>query len=250
MVTLNDLNKENIRPVSITPEYIMHADGSVLYEAGNTKVICTAKVEEKVPSFLKGTGKGWITCEYSMIPASTQSRKQRDASRGRIDGRTQEIQRLIGRSIRSVVDMSLIGERTIWIDCDVIQADGGTRTASITGGFIALVYCINSMLEKKIIKKSPINNYLAAISVGIVNNDNVLDLCYVQDSNAQVDMNIVMTDNGKFVEIQGTAEKDPFSYDRLNKLIKLAQKGIKQLINNQKEALGELTKLVKSDSNG
>ncbi|HOB20354.1 MAG TPA: ribonuclease PH [Candidatus Atribacteria bacterium] len=233
-----------LRPINITTNYILHANGSVLIEAGRTKVICTATYEDKVPAFLKGTGKGWITAEYSMLPASTQVRKTRESSKGRLEGRTQEIQRFIGRALRSVVDLDALGEITIWIDCDVIQADGGTRTASVTGSFIALVYCINSLLEKGIIERSPIRSYVAAVSVGVHNDEVILDLCYDEDSCAAVDMNLVMTDRNEFIEIQGTGEERPFSSDVLDKLIKLGQAGIKEIIEVQKNALGLLTGLV------
>lgn len=237
-------SNDTLRPINITTDYIYHANGSVLIEFGRTKVICTATIEDKIPPFLKGSGKGWITGEYAMIPASTQTRKARESSRGKVDGRTQEIQRLIGRALRSVVNLEVIGERTIWIDCDVIQADGGTRTASITGSFVALVYCINSMLEQGLIKESPISNYVAAVSVGIYEDNPILDLCYEEDSNAKVDMNIVMTDKGEFIEVQGTGEESPFSSEDLFLLLQLGRAGIEQIIKVQKEALGNLIGLV------
>lgn len=227
------------RNTSITRNYIKYAEGSVLIEVGNTKVICTATVDEKVPPFLKGSGGGWVTCEYGMIPRSTQVRKPRDISKGKLDGRTMEIQRLIGRALRSVVDLRLIGERSILIDCDVIQADGGTRTASITGAFVALVDAVNSIHKNEPFAKYPIMNYVAAVSVGIVEGNRLLDLCYEEDSNAQVDMNIVMTDAGEFVEIQGTGEERPFSKDDMDALIVLGEKGVKELIELQREALGQ-----------
>ncbi|HZK34408.1 MAG TPA: ribonuclease PH [Bacillota bacterium] len=232
------------RQISITTDFMLHANGSALIKFGNTKVICTATVEERVPPFLKGSGRGWITSEYSMLPASTHVRKARESSRGQVEGRTQEIQRLIGRALRSVVNLDLLGERTIWIDCDVIQADGGTRTAAITGGFIALVSCINSMMARGLIKESPINNYIAAVSVGIYNGEEMLDLCYEEDSNAEVDMNIVMTDSNEFIELQGTAEGAPFSDESLKKLIAIGQAGIVGIIGIQKETLGDMNKLV------
>jgi ribonuclease PH len=235
---------DQIRPIKITTDFICHANGSVLIECGKTKVICTATVEDKVPPFLKGTGKGWVTGEYAMIPASTQVRKVRESSRGKVEGRTQEIQRLIGRALRSVVDLDGIGERTIWIDCDVIQADGGTRTASITGSFVALVYCIQRMLQQGILKKSPIHSHVAAVSVGIHDGNTILDLCYDEDSHAKVDMNIVMTDKGEFVEVQGTGEESPFSREDLLQLLKLGQAGIQRMILAQKEAMGALCDLV------
>jgi ribonuclease PH len=233
-----------LRPVKMTTDFICNANGSVLIEFGRTKVICTATVEDKVPPFLKGTGKGWVTGEYAMLPASTQTRKPRESSRGKVEGRTQEIQRLIGRALRSVVDLDAVGERTIWIDCDVIQADGGTRTASITGSFVALTYCIHWMLEQGMIQKSPIQSYVAAVSVGIHEENAILDLCYEEDSNAKVDMNIVMTDKGEYIEIQGTGEESPFSQEDLLQLLQLGQAGINDLIKIQKEALGSMSALV------
>lgn len=234
----NRLTNE-LRSVKITRNYLLHPEGSVLIEVGNTKVICTAMIEEKVPPFLKGTGKGWVTSEYSMLPASTKTRKARDINKGKIDGRSQEIQRLIGRSLRSVVDLSAFGERTVWIDCDVIQADGGTRTASITGAFVAMVDAFNILLKKKEIKKMPIKSYVSAVSVGIVENEKILDLCYSEDSSAQVDMNVVMTDKGEFIEVQGTGEESPFTYNEFMDLISLGSKGCQDLYLIQKAALGE-----------
>lgn len=225
------------RPVKIIRNYNIYAEGSVLIEVGNTKVICTASIDEKVPPFLKGSGEGWITSEYGMLPRSTQVRKPRESTRGKIDGRTMEIQRLIGRALRSVVDLKAIGERTIWIDCDVIQADGGTRTASITGAFVALVDAINKLAKTVKFERYPITDYVAAISVGIIEGEKMLDLCYEEDSNAQVDMNLVITEAGRFVEIQGTGEQSPFSREDMNALIELGEKGIKELIAIQKEAL-------------
>ncbi len=235
------------RPVKITTDYLIHAYGSVLIEMGNTKVICTAMVDEKVPHFLKGTGSGWVSSEYSMLPASTRTRKIRDSSKGRIDGRNQEIQRLIGRSLRSVIDLKKLGERTIWLDCDVIQADGGTRTASITGAYIALVHACEKLLKNKTIKEFPITGYVSAISAGLIKNGAVLDLCYQEDHRALVDMNIVMGDNGKFVEVQGTGEDGNFSRAELNQLLDLGEKGNAELIEMQKEILGEATKLIKGE---
>jgi len=228
---------EQLRDVKITTNYLLHPAGSVLIEMGNTKVICAASVEEKVPHFLKGQGSGWVTAEYSMLPASTHSRKIRESSRGKVDGRTQEIQRLIGRSLRSIIDLKKLGERTVWIDCDVIQADGGTRTASITGAFVALMLALKSLKEKDLIKEIPVTNYVAAVSVGIVNDIPVLDLCYEEDSNAKVDMNLIMTEDLKFIEFQGTGEESPFSRAELNELIELAEKGITELIAKQKEII-------------
>lgn len=234
----NRLNDE-LRPVNITKNYIMHPDGSVLIEVGNTKVICTAIVEDKVPPFLKGTGKGWISSEYSMIPGSTKTRKSRDINKLKIDGRSQEIQRLIGRSLRSVVDLDSIGERTIWIDCDVIQADGGTRTASITGGFVAMAEAIYKLYKNKEIEKMPIKSFVSAVSVGMINKETIIDLNYEEDSGADVDMNIVMTDKGEFIEVQGTGEEATFTHNDLMNLISLATKGCQELNNIQRTVLGE-----------
>ncbi|CDF59454.1 ribonuclease PH [Thermobrachium celere] len=227
-----------LRPIKITRNYTKYAEGSVLVEFGDTKVICTASFEDKVPPFLKGTGEGWITCEYGMLPRSTQTRKPREVSKGRPDGRTVEIQRLIGRALRSVVDLKAIGERTIWIDCDVIQADGGTRTASITGAFIALVDAVNKLDKEINFEVYPIKSYVAAISVGVVDDVPMIDLCYQEDSSAKVDMNIVMTDKDEYIEIQGTGEDRPFSKEELNKLLELAEEGLKKIFTLQKEVLG------------
>lgn len=235
---------DELREVKITRDYLLHPFGSVLIEMGNTKVICTAMIEDKIPPFLRGTNNGWITSEYSMLPASTNRRKVRDSTRGRVDGRTQEIQRLIGRSLRSIVDLSKIGERTIWIDCDVIQADGGTRTAAITGAFVAMVDALNKLYEKKLITEIPISNYLAAVSVGIGEDGPILDLCYEEDHKALVDMNIVMNDKEEFIEIQGTGEERPFTRSELNHILDLAQSGIKILIDAQKVALGHICELI------
>lgn len=235
-----DGRKNNeLRPVNIIRNYIKYAEGSVLIEMGDTKVICTASIEDKVPPFLKGQNKGWITCEYSMIPRATQVRTPRDISKGKISGRTQEIQRLIGRALRSVVDLTVLGERTIWIDCDVIQADGGTRTAAITGSFIAMVDALTKLVSSGIIERMPINAYAAAVSVGIVDGEVVLDLCYEEDSRAQVDMNVVMTDKGEFIEVQGTGEGSPFDKQKLKELLDLAEEGIFKLFEIQKKVLGE-----------
>lgn len=227
---------DEIRPVKITRDFIIHAEGSVLIEVGNTKVICTATIEDKVPPFLRGQGTGWITAEYSMLPRATEVRNPRESSRGRVGGRTHEIQRLIGRSLRSVVDLKALGERTIWIDCDVIQADGGTRTAAITGSFIALVDALRK-LQDTTNEGLALNDYLAAISVGIVDGEPLLDLCYTEDYSAQVDFNVVMTGTGKIVEVQGTAEESPFTKDEMEQLLMLAEKGINQLIDMQREVL-------------
>lgn len=228
---------DQMRPVNIIRNYTKYAEGSVYIEVGDTRVICNVSIEDKVPIFLRGKGEGWITCEYNMLPRATQIRKIRDITRGKIDGRTVEIQRLIGRVLRSVVDLKALGEKTLWVDCDVIQADGGTRTTAITGAFIAIVDAVNKLHRKKNFKVYPIRKYLSAISVGIVNNEKLLDLCYAEDSNAQVDMNIVMTDDGEFVEIQGTGEEKPFSRKDLNQLIDLGENGIKKMIEIEKRSL-------------
>lgn len=227
-----------LRPVRITPNYNKHAEGSVLIEVGDTKVICTATIEERVPPFLKNQGKGWITAEYSMLPRATQVRNQREASKGKLGGRTMEIQRLIGRALRSVINLEALGERSITLDCDVIQADGGTRTTSITGAFIAMSLAIHKLMEDKKLTVNPITDYLASVSVGIVQEETLLDLMYTEDSQAQVDMNVVMTGRGHFVEVQGTGEESPFSRDDLDRMLGLAEEGIIRLIKLQREALG------------
>src|SRR5213593_34862 len=229
-----------LRDTTITPNFLLHAEGSVLIEAGRTKVICTASVEDRVPQFLRNTGKGWVTAEYGMLPRATSTRTQREASAGKIGGRTQEIQRLIGRSLRSVMNLNALGERTIWIDCDVIQADGGTRTASITGAFVALALAIEKLRERDILKTVPITDYVAATSVGIVDGEPLLDLAYEDDSRAEVDMNIVKTGGGRFIEIQGTAEAMPFGRDALDQLLDLADRGITELVSKQKAIVGRL----------
>ena len=228
---------EQIRPVKVTRNYTKYAEGSVYIEVGDTKVLCNVSVEERVPQFLKGSGEGWITAEHNMLPRSTGTRKVRDIARLKLDGRTMEIQRLIGRALRSVVDLKALGERTLWIDCDVIQADGGTRTTSISGAFIAMVDAINKIHKTKPFKVYPIRNFVAATSVGILNGEKILDLCYEEDSKAMVDMNIIMTDEGEFVEVQGTGEEKPFSRGELNELLDLGEKGIKQMIQVQKDSL-------------
>ncbi len=228
---------DELRPIKLTRNFIKTAEGSVFIEMGNTKVICTASIENKQPPFLKETKKGWVTAEYSLLPRATHTRTTREASAGRVSGRTHEIQRLIGRSLRSIMNLEALGERTVWVDCDVIQADGGTRTAAITGAFICLWDAMAFALKNGLISKMPINDYLAAISVGIVNGESRLDLCYAEDSSAQVDMNIVMTGNGNFVEVQGTAEGTPFSREELAGLLKLAENGIKDLVQLQKKTL-------------
>ncbi|NOQ94605.1 MAG: ribonuclease PH [Methylophaga sp.] len=226
-----------LRQVKITRNYTKHAEGSVLIEMGDTKVLCTASVEERIPQFLRGKGEGWVTAEYGMLPRSTGSRMAREAARGKQSGRTQEIQRLIGRSLRASIDLKALGERSITIDCDVIQADGGTRTASITGAFIALQDAIDSLLAKKKIKKNPLLGQVAAISVGIYNGQPVLDLDYAEDSNAETDMNVVMNEAGAYIEVQGTAEGHAFHPEELNAMLGLAGEGIADLIIKQREAL-------------
>ncbi|WP_350342599.1 ribonuclease PH [Proteinivorax tanatarense] len=244
---IDDREKNQLRSVRITRNFIKHAEGSVLIEVGDTKVICTATVDEKVPPFLKGEGKGWVTAEYSMLPRATGNRNIREAAKGKQSGRTLEIQRLIGRALRSVVDLEALGERTVWLDCDVIQADGGTRTASITGAFVALADAMQGLVEEKKIKTIPIVDYLAATSVGLVDGEILLDLAFVEDSSAAVDMNIVITGKGNIVEVQGTGEENPFSEEEFLQLYKLAKEGVKELINIQKEALGELKILSKGE---
>jgi ribonuclease PH len=233
-----------LRPVTITPGYLKYPQGSCLIEAGDTKVICTAMVDDKVPPFLKGTSSGWITAEYSMLPGATPDRTSREVSRGRPGGRTMEIQRLIGRSLRAAVDLEALGERTVWIDCDVIQADGGTRTAAITGGFVALALALARLGETEQWARFPVRDYVAAVSVGIHQGVPMLDLCYAEDSAADVDMNIVLTGSGEFIEIQGTAEQSPFSPATLQELLLLAQQGIESLIEIQKQALGPAAGLI------
>lgn len=231
---------DEMRRVEIVRNYIKHAEGSVYIGVGDTKVICTATVEDRVPPFMRGTGKGWITAEYAMLPRATQTRTVREASKGKLGGRTMEIQRLIGRSLRSVVDLTAIGERTIWLDCDVIQADGGTRTASITGAFVAMVDAFRKLIEEGAISTFPVKDLLAATSVGIVDGQPSLDLRFEEDSVAQVDMNVVMTGTGKFVELQGTGEESPFSSEQLFQLLDLARRGIQQLIQYERELFGDL----------
>src|SRR6266446_3836487 len=233
---------DQLRDTKLTPNFLEHAEGSVLIEAGRTRVICTASVEDRVPPFLRNTGKGWVTAEYGMLPRATSTRTQREASAGKVGGRTQEIQRLIGRSLRSVTNLNALGERTIWIDCDVIQADGGTRTASITGAFVALALAIETLRDREVLKTVPLTDYVAATSVGIVDGEPLLDLAYEDDSRAEVDMNIVKTGDGRFVEVQGTAEAIPFGRDALNRLLDLADLGIKRLVAKQREIVGHLVK--------
>lgn len=235
----NGRENDQMRPVRITPEFTKNPDGSVLVETGDTRVICTAIVEERVPPFLKGSGKGWVTAEYSLLPGSTNTRTVREASRGKISGRTSEIQRLIGRSLRAVVDFKALGERTVWIDCDVIQADGGTRTASITGSFVALYLALLKLKNQGLVETIPLTDHVAAISVGMLGDTPLLDLEYIEDSQAQVDMNVVMTGCGHFVEVQGTAEGRPFSDQELAEMLALAKKGIEELVALQAAVMGE-----------
>ena len=230
---------EQLRPTRILPNYLMHAEGSVLVEAGKTKVICTASVEDRVPPFRRNSGKGWVTAEYGMLPRSTTTRSQRESTSGRIGGRTQEIQRLIGRSLRAVTRMEELGERTITLDCDVIQADGGTRTASITGAFVALVLAIAKMREQNLLRTMPVHDFVVATSVGIVDGEPMLDLAYVEDGKADVDMNIIKTGAGLYVELQGTAEALPFGREALNRLLDLGDTGIRQLIALQRGLVGQ-----------
>ena len=226
------------RPIRITRQFTKHAEGSVLVEFGDTRVICTASVEERVPPFLKGKGRGWVTAEYGMLPRATHTRSSREASRGRQEGRTMEIQRLIGRALRSVMDLEALGERTITLDCDVIQADGGTRTAAITGGFVALADAVRHLIGRKQVKKNPLHGQVASISVGIYRGEPVLDLDYAEDSEAETDMNVVMNDAGAFVEIQGTAEGHAFRLEELQAMLELARAGIGHLLRKQREVLG------------
>jgi ribonuclease PH len=230
------------RATRITPDFTVHAEGSVLIEVGRTKVICTASVEDRVPPFLRGAGKGWVTAEYGMLPRATNTRTTREATSGKVGGRTQEIQRLIGRSLRSVVNLPDLGERTIWVDCDVIQADGGTRTASITGGFVALALAVGKLYERALISRMPITHYVAATSVGIVGGVPMLDLAYEEDSRADVDMNVVKISDGRFIELQGTAETTPFNQDELTSLLTLADGGIRDLMDLQRQVVGHIVK--------
>lgn len=228
-----------LRPLRITPGFIKHADGSALIEMGDTRVICTAKIEDRVPPFLRKTGKGWITAEYGMLPSSSPTRIPREAARGRMGGRTHEIQRLIGRSLRSVADLHCLGERTVWLDCDVIQADGGTRTASISGAYVALAGALKGWAANRSVPQSLLGDTLAAVSVGVVEGRALLDLDAGEDSGADVDMNFVMTGSGQFVEVQGTAEKKPFDADRLDELIGLARTGVRRILEVQQRVLQE-----------
>jgi ribonuclease PH len=228
---------DQLRPLKITTPFLKYPEGSVLIEMGETKVICTATVEEKVPHFLRGAGKGWVTAEYAMLPRATEIRTVREVSRGHISGRSSEIQRLIGRALRSVVDLSALGERTVWVDCDVIQADGGTRTAAISGAFVALYQALRSLVSSGKLAELPVTDYLAAISVGIVGDSIMLDLAFSEDSTAEVDMNVVMTGNGSFVEVQGTAEGRPFTREQMDSMLAVAHRGIGEIIDYQKKLL-------------
>jgi ribonuclease PH len=233
---------DQLRETTLTPDYLPHAEGSVFIEAGRTKVICTASLEDRVPPFLRNTGKGWVTADYGMLPRATSTRMTREASTGKVGGRTQEIQRLIGRSLRSVMNLQGLGERTIWIDCDVIQADGGTRTASITGAFVALALALEKMRQRDLIRTIPLSDYVAATSVGIVDGEPLLDLAYEDDSRADVDMNVVETGDGRYIEVQGTAEAQPFGRGALMTLLDLADHGVRQLVEKQRAIVGHLVK--------
>jgi ribonuclease PH len=235
-----DRAPDELRPTTITPDFLVHAEGSVLIEVGRTRVICAASLEDRVPPFLRGSGKGWVTAEYGMLPRATNTRTTREASQGKVGGRTMEIQRLIGRSMRSVVRMAELGERTIWLDCDVIQADGGTRTASITGAFVAMVLALDKLKQQDLLRNIPVNDYVAATSVGIVGGMPLLDLAYEEDSKADVDMNVVTTGDGRFIEVQGTAESEPFDRDALDGLLALAHKGITELVARQRDIVGHI----------
>jgi ribonuclease PH len=238
---LDGRKPRQLRPLTITPSYIKTAEGSVLIEIGDTKVICTAKLEDRAPPFLRNTGKGWITAEYGMLPGSSQARIGRESSRGKIGGRTHEIQRLIGRSLRAIANLKNLGERTVWIDCDVIQADGGTRTASITGAYVALVEAVRVWLKGGIITADPIEDSVAAVSVGVVDGKVLLDLSYQEDSQAEVDMNFVMTGSGRFVEVQGTAESAPFTKKQMEGMADIAQDGIREILKLQRKVLASMS---------
>ena len=244
MARIDGRNNDELRNVKIIRDYLKYPEGSAFIEMGDTKVICTASIEDRVPIFLKGTGQGWITAEYSMLPRATETRNVREVSKGKPGGRTQEIQRLIGRALRSVVNLKALGEKTIWIDCDVIQADGGTRTASITASFVSMVEAVSKVFNKKNGERFPIRNFLAAISVGMVGSEIMLDLCYHEDSNADVDMNVVMSGDGRFVEIQSTAEKTPFTRNEMEAMLGLAESGITRLIEIQMDVLGDLAEKI------
>jgi ribonuclease PH len=242
MTRLDGRTAEVVRAIRLTPDFTVHAEGSVLIEVGRTRVICTASVEERVPPFLRGSGRGWVTAEYGMLPRATSTRTMREASAGKVGGRTQEIQRLIGRSLRTVTVLGELGERSIYIDCDVIQADGGTRTAAITGGFVALVLALDRLREQRVVPRVPITDYVAATSVGIVDGTPMLDLAYDEDSRAEVDMNVVKTSDGRYIELQGTAETKPFDRAALDSLLSLADVGLKQLFEAQRTIVGKIVK--------
>ncbi|MDQ0495486.1 ribonuclease PH [Paenibacillus brasilensis] len=246
----NGRNGNELRPMKLTAGVNKYAEGSVFIEVGETKVICTATVEERVPPFMKGQGKGWVTAEYSMLPRATHSRNQREAARGKLTGRTMEIQRLIGRALRSVVNLQALGERTITLDCDVIQADGGTRTTSITGSFVALAIAVNKIVTQHKLPVFPITDFLASVSVGVVGEKALLDLNYEEDSKAKVDMNLVMTGSGKYVELQGTGEESPFDRNELDQLLSLGEQGILQMIERQKEVLGPIADKIGAGRSG
>jgi ribonuclease PH len=242
MTRLDGRLPDMVRPTKLTSGVSIHAEGSVLIEVGLTRVLCTASIEDRVPPFLRGSGKGWVTAEYGMLPRATSTRTTREATSGKVGGRTQEIQRLIGRSLRSVITQTELGERTIWIDCDVLQADGGTRTASITGGFVALVLALERLREQGALARVPITDYVAATSVGIVEGTPLLDLAYTEDSKAEVDMNVIKTSDGRFIEVQGTAETKPFTRPELDALLGLADMGIRALIEQQRAVVGKILK--------
>jgi len=243
---VDNRKQDELRPITIETNYLKHPEGSVLITVGDTKVICAASIDDRVPPFMRGQGKGWITAEYSMLPRATEQRNIRESSKGKVTGRTMEIQRLIGRALRAVVDLEKVGEKTIWIDCDVIQADGGTRTASITGAFVALVLAFQKLVEQKKLEALPITDFLAATSVGVsAEYGQILDLNYVEDSSAEVDMNVIMTGKGQLVEVQGTGEEATFSRQQLNDMLDLAEKGIQDLVDIQKDALGDIADAIK-----
>lgn len=241
---IDERQRDELRQIVMTTEFTKYAEGSVFIACGDTKVICTATVEERVPPFMKGQGKGWITAEYSMLPRATQTRNQRESMRGRIGGRTMEIQRLIGRAMRAVIDLKALGERTITLDCDVIQADGGTRTTSISGAYVAMVLALQKLVDQEQLAQLPVTDFLASVSVGIVRDQVLLDLNYEEDFKAKVDMNVVMTGSGKFVEVQGTGEEAPFSRQELNDMLAYAELGIHQIIAKQKEVLGAISERI------
>ncbi len=247
---LDGRGQGDLRPVKFHRDYISHAEGSVLVEMGKTRVICTVTLEEKVPPFLKNTGRGWITAEYAMLPRATQERNQRESTRGAVGGRTHEIQRLIGRSLRAVVDLSLLGERTAWVDCDVILADGGTRTAAITGAFVALCDALHRLYRKKNMSVFPVTDFLAAVSVGVVRGVPLLDLAYSEDAGAEVDMNVVMTGTGRLVEVQGTGEEATFTRTELLDMLTLAETGIVSLVELQRQSLGDVALLIGGGTRG